>query len=252
MHKLREKKEEKIVSTPEILFEDDHVLVLSKPSGWIVNEAATTTNQPVIQTWLSQNFNFSIFSIPECRNGVVHRLDKETSGCLIIAKDKESFENLQMQFKERLIQKTYIALVHGEVVPSVGKIVAEVGRLPWRRDRFGVLAGGRGAETSYKVSAIYEKESKKFSLIEASPKTGRTHQIRIHFKYLGNPLVSDEFYAGRKTARADRTWCPRLFLHAATIIFYHPLMQKKVTVESPLPQDLKTALMSLECISKKI
>jgi 23S rRNA pseudouridine1911/1915/1917 synthase len=252
MHKLREKKEEKVISTPTVLFEDDNVLVIDKPAGWIVNEASTTTNQPVIQTWLAQNYSFPIFSEPESRNGVVHRLDKETSGCLIIAKDYASFENLQSQFKERLIKKTYIALVHGEVTPEEGKIVAEVGRLPWRRDRFGVLAGGRGAETSYEVVDIYKNEKESFSLVKAFPKTGRTHQIRIHFKYLGFPIVADRFYAGRKTSRADRKWCPRLFLHSSAIVFLHPTLKKKVTVESSLPKGLKTVLMSLECVSKKI
>jgi len=135
--------------------------------------------------------------------------------------------------------------VHGRVAPNQGHIDAAVGRLPWRRDRFGVMAGGREASTDYKVLKHYKKDNEDFSYLEAYPKTGRTHQIRIHLKYLGYPLVGDEFYAGRKTARKDRVWCPRLFLHAGKISFAHPLSGKQMAFESELPDDLQVAIKSL-------
>ena len=163
----------------------------------------------------------------------------------MIAKTKEAFYNLQKQFKERRVAKKYQALVHGKVEMGEGEIKAPVGRLPWRRNRFGVLPGGREAATEYKVLENYETKEGKYSLLELSPKTGRTHQIRIHLKYLGHPIVGDTFYAGRKTARRDRVWCPRLFLHASEISFLHPKTGKRVSFESQLPADLGAVLTSL-------
>ena len=230
---------------PSIIFEDDLLLVLDKPSGWIVNQAATTGNIPVLQTWLSENFKYQISNDPYYRSGIVHRLDKETSGILLVAKTAEFFNNLQAQFKSRGVEKTYVALVHGKVEPEEGAIDAPVGRLPWNRERFGILPGGRSAETVYKVIAYYRLDAAFYTLLELKPKTGRTHQIRIHLKYLGHPIVSDEFYAGRKTARNDRLWCPRLFLHASSISFNHPGTGKKVTYKSELTRDLALVLKVL-------
>ncbi|OGM30164.1 hypothetical protein A2630_03015 [Candidatus Woesebacteria bacterium RIFCSPHIGHO2_01_FULL_44_10] len=229
-------------NTPKIISQDDQILILDKPSGWITNEADTTTDQPVIQTWLKKNHESSIINHQSLRSGIVHRLDKETSGILIVAKTKKAFENLQQQFKDRKISKTYTALVHGQVEPKEGTIEAPVGRLPWRRDRFGVLPGGREATTGYKVREYY----KDYTLLELKPKTGRTHQIRIHLKHLGHPVVADTFYAGRKTARADRLWCPRLFLHASGISFTHPETGKEISFKSKLPADLLQVLTNLK------
>jgi len=238
---------------PGIIFEDESLLVIDKPAGWIVNDAITTTNQPTIQNWLIENHKQSlrlrrkseIVNQRSLRSGIVHRLDKETSGILLVAKTKDAFEKLQGQFKERKVKKTYVALVHGKVEPKEGEVVAPVGRLPWRRDRFGVLAGGREAETRYKVIRYYGQGNEKYSLVEFYPKTGRTHQIRIHAKYIGHSLVSDEFYAGRKTARKDRTWCPRLFLHASSIKFIHPKTGKPVEFKSGLDLNLVSVLKKL-------
>ncbi|MDP3994840.1 MAG: RluA family pseudouridine synthase [bacterium] len=230
---------------PKIIFEDESLLVIDKPSGWITNSASTAKGQPVVQEWLAENFQFPIFNFQELRNGIVHRLDKETSGILLVAKTPEVFEYLQRQFKERKVEKRYTALVHGRVKLDSGEINAPVGRLPWRRDRFGVLAGGRDAETGYKVTRCYETKSGNYSLVEFFPKTGRTHQIRIHAKYIGHPLVSDEFYAGRKTARKDRARCPRLFLHASFIKFIHPKTGKPVEFESGLNSNLVSVLKKL-------
>ena len=223
---------------PTIIFEDESILVLDKPSGWITNDASTTTTQPVLQTWLRENFKYPLIGDRERRDGIVHRLDKETSGLLLVAKTPKAFENLQSQFKERKVKKTYVALVHGRVKLDSGEISAPVGRLPWRRERFGVLPGGREAVTGYKVIRYYDTKRGNYSLVELFPKTGRTHQIRIHLKFIGHPIVGDYFYAGRKTAREDRTWCPRLFLHAGKISFFHPVTGKEVKFESELPKDL--------------
>lgn len=229
------------METPKIIFEDEHLIVLDKPSGWITDSANTTNNQPVIQEWVAKTFQFPANNF-QYRNGIVHRLDKETSGILLIAKTAESFEELQRQFKERLIEKTYIALVHGKVEQSEGVINETVGRLPWRRDRFGVMNGGKEAVTNYRKITDYRIEDKDYSLLELKPKTGRTHQIRIHLKHLGHPIVADEFYAGRKTARNDRRWCSRLFLHAGGIRLSHPMTKEVIEFESPLPDSLAAIL----------
>lgn len=244
---MREPKGKEIA--PKIIHEDEDLLVIDKPAGWVVNDAVTT-KAPTIQEWLKNNFQFSdkvtdsVVNFQECRNGIVHRLDKETSGVLLVAKTKESFDYLQGLFKERKVKKSYIALLHGRVEPKEGEIEAEVGRLPWNRRRFGVLPGGRYSKTKYKVKEEYVIDKDVFSLVDFSPETGRTHQIRIHAKHIGHPIVGDEFYAGRKTARKDRKWCPRLFLHASRISFKHP-SHGEVDYESSLPDDLKEVLATL-------
>ena len=230
---------------PKIIHEDESLIVLDKPTGWITNTAATTKDQPVIQDWIKEKLKFDISNSKEYRNGIVHRLDKETSGILLIAKTKKTFVNLQAQFKERIVRKKYTALAHGKVEPATGVINAPVGRLPWNRERFGVLPGGRAAQTGYEAKDYYTFEKENYTLLRLSPKTGRTHQIRIHLKYLNHPIVADDFYAGRKTARRDRVWCPRLFLHASGIEFTHPKSGKKVAYESKLPKDLVNSLKRL-------
>lgn len=229
---------------PKIIYEDDSLFVIDKPAGWIVNEASTTKNQPVLQTWL-RKFNYPLANDADSRYGIVHRLDKETSGVMLVAKTREAFDKLQAEFKAREVQKTYIALVHGKLTPETGDISVPVGRLPWRRDRFGVVAGGRNSQTLYKVKEFFPGNNAGHTLVEFYPKTGRTHQIRIHCKYIGHAIVADEFYAGRKTARNDRKWCPRLFLHAASIKFIHPDTGSEVEFKSELPTDLKNCLGAL-------
>lgn len=233
------------MKAPKILYEDQHLLVLAKPAGLVVNRAQTT-KETTLQDWIENNFKFEISNSKFYRNGIVHRLDKETSGVMVVAKTPTAFSNLQQQFKERKVKKYYLALVHGKVQPEQGVIRAPISRSPFDRKKFGIFLGGREAETEYKVLAVKEKEGNFYSLLEVRPKTGRTHQVRVHLKYLGYPLVGDEFYAGRKTVRADRQWCPRQFLHAQRIIFFHPQTGKKLDFSSPLPPELKNALKYLE------
>lgn len=231
---------------PEIIYEDNEILVLDKPSGWITNDSQTVSNQAVVQKWIFENFNFDLSKDRARRSGIVHRLDKETSGILVVAKTLASFDYLQEQFKKRLIIKDYTALVHGDVVPTEGNIEVPVGRLPWARKKFGILPGGRESRTLYKALCIYKNKESKFTLLKLQPKTGRTHQIRIHMKYLGYPIVSDEVYAGRKTSRNDRKWCPRLFLHATGISLKTRVDSGILKIESRLSPDLKKVLDSLE------
>lgn len=230
-----------------IIFEDSDILVLNKPSGITVNKADTTTGEVTVQDFLESKFNFknpeNVESDFYKRAGIVHRIDKETSGLLIAAKNEESFQNLQAQFKERRVEKKYIALVHGHVSSDTGEINVPVGRLPWNRKRFGVLAGGKEAVTFYQV---INKFSKPFTLLELTPKTGRTHQIRVHLKYFNHPIFGDEFYAGRKTARDDRKLLQRFFLHAKKISFFHPKTNIKTDFESPLSEELENVLKAIK------
>ncbi len=236
---------------PKVVFEDDSLLVLDKPAGMVVNRAETTKKEKTIQDWLEEKLKFGnlkkkFFGYPDFlnRSGIVHRLDKETSGLLLVAKTPEAFANLQRQFKERKVKKKYLALVHGKVEPKEGEISLPVGRLPWDREKFGVVPGGKKAKTRYKVLKYFlrpdlGKDQPFFTLLELSPETGRTHQIRVHLKYLNYPLVADQKYGGRKISREDRKWCQRLFLHAFYLGFYHPENGKFIEFSTDIPSDLR-------------
>lgn len=230
---------------PSVIFENERLIVLNKPAGWVVNDAKTAHANPIIQKWLQEKFIYPLSGSVDERSGVVHRLDKETSGLLLIAKTKDTFESLQSQFKLRQIKKSYTALVHGVVTEKTSKIDAPIGRLPWNRERFGVLPSGKEAQTNYEVIGTYKDDKNLYSLLKLTPKTGRTHQIRVHLKSIHHPVVGDQFYAGRKTARNDRLWCPRLFLHASSIEF-SDLHGKKLLFSIELPDELKLALSKLE------
>lgn len=232
----------------KILFEDDDLAVLDKPAGIVANRAVSVKGETV-QDFVENNLKLNAAAGDSSeflsRSGVVHRLDKDTSGVLIVAKNTASFILLQSLFKQRKISKKYKALVHGKVIPDRGEINAPVGRLPWNRERFGILSEGREAQTSYRVISLYEYEKQYFSLLEASPYTGRTHQIRIHLKYIGHAIVSDKFYAGRKTYRHDLTFCPRLFLHASNLTFKHPCKNKNIEIKSEFPEELLEVLTKM-------
>ena len=234
------------MSDPQVIYEDKTFLVLDKPAGWVVNDAVSAHGNPIVQEWLKNNFSYDISDSLEMRSGVVHRLDKETSGVLVIAKTEGSFLDLQKQFKERKIKKKYLALAHGKFKNNKETVTMSVGRLPWNRRRFGVVYDGKSAETEIEVKSEYSDSSGNFySLLHIFPKTGRTHQIRVHLKHLGHPVVSDTFYAGRKTSRKDRVWCSRLFLHAEEICFTNPDSNIYKCFKSKLPVDLNNPLSKL-------
>ncbi len=234
-----------------IIFEDNYLLVIDKPAGLVVNKAESVKEE-TLQEWAEKKFKVqsSEFKVDKNgdfykRAGIVHRLDKETSGLLIIAKTPGSFEFLQAQFKDRTVAKKYITLAHGKL-PREGEINATVGRLPWNRERFGVLLGGREAVTFFRLLKLYKSQGDEyFSLLEVTPQTGRTHQIRIHLKYIGHPVVSDAFYGGRKVYRRDKQFCPRLFLHATYLKIRHPKSNEWLEFRDHLPKDLEEVLLKL-------
>jgi 23S rRNA pseudouridine1911/1915/1917 synthase len=231
-----------------ILFEDRELLVVNKPPGVVVNRAQSVKGETVAdwvdktQTLESPSDNSQEAADFLARSGIVHRIDKETSGCLLIAKTLSSFLALQAQFKQRTIKKTYLAIVHGVLVPKEGEIRAPVGRLPWNRERFGIVPGGKEAVTKYDVLETRKATDagKAISHVQLYPETGRTHQIRVHLKYINHPIVGDYLYAGRKTSRNDRAGAfGRVMLHAQKIVFTHPTEGHAVTVEASIPEDMK-------------
>ncbi|MDP3941865.1 MAG: RluA family pseudouridine synthase [bacterium] len=258
-----------------ILYEDESMLVIDKPSGVTVNRSETTKDN-TIQDWAEKHIGIERNGDSQrvgaylgdteatgeysprkdffVRGGVVHRLDKETSGVLVLAKTPESFERLQREFKERVVEKTYIALAHGRVAPPIGEIRAPVGRLPWNRKQFGIVAGGRESVTKYKTISNFRPKDDQpladkhevYTLLELYPQTGRTHQIRVHLKHIGHPIFADFLYAGRKTARSDRHVFSRVFLHAHSLSLVHPVTEKHMTFTSPTPQDIQVFLDRLE------
>lgn len=233
-----------------IIFEDEHIAVINKPAGIVVNDAATQLGKVTVQSWFAQR-NPELFSkvtdAPEDfynRNGVVHRIDKETSGVLILAKDEESFKNLQAQFKNRTVHKKYLAWTYGDFLKSkIGEEVevnAPIARNPKKREKFAIVEDGKPASTKFKL--VDQKESKEgetLSLIECEPKTGRTHQIRVHLTALGNPVIGDKLYSGKKHIRRDKNTYERQYLHASHIEFEHPVTNEKLKFDAPMPQDMQ-------------
>ena len=230
---------------PKIVYQDDYLLVVNKPPFWIVNRSLTTKGKVTLQDWLEEGFNFETIRRKGFRAGIAHRLDKNTSGILLVAKTINGLNKIQKQFFDRQVKKEYLALVHG-VLPLDGEVTAPIGRLAWDREKFGVSFGGKEAKSQFIREAVYRKGSDQYSLIRVFPKTGRTHQIRVHFRYLGYPIVADSDYVGRKRLRRDQYWCLRIFLHALTISFIHPNTNDKVEFVAPLPDDLSLALKKLK------
>lgn len=235
----------------KVVFEDEYLLVIDKPAGVVVNRADTTGNMTTVQDWVDsryktpdsgQNNKEEFLS----RSGIVHRLDKDTSGLLVVAKIPEAFERLKDQFKNRTVEKKYLALVHGWVKPESGAIRAPIARSPFNPKHFGIFPGGREAETDYRVLENRKAGNQEYSLLELIPHTGRTHQIRVHLKYINHPIVSDPIYGGRKNLQADLKFCPRLFLHATFLKFEHPVTNIELEFVLPLPSDLQRALDQLQ------
>jgi 23S rRNA pseudouridine1911/1915/1917 synthase len=254
---------EESLLTPTVLFDADGVVVVSKPAGMVVNRAETVSAGTTLQDWVEEQLldsgQWSQFLKSEkpadqlfvSRSGIAHRLDKETSGALVIARTPEVLEGLLLQFKQREVEKEYVALVHGLLEPKVGVIHLPIGRLTTNRHRFGVRVEGKVAQTAYQVVSglrmrqdvlEYQDYKDGFSLVHARPKTGRTHQIRVHLTHIGHPLVADALYGGKKRLQADLRWCGRHFLHAGKIRFVHPVTKLDCEVEAPLDADLKASL----------
>jgi 23S rRNA pseudouridine1911/1915/1917 synthase len=238
-----------------VVYEDNDLLVVDKPAGLTVHPAADlpasakggsasgggqvgARRGTLAAALLAYRPELAGVGGPE-RPGIVHRLDRDTSGLLVVAKNEAARAALARQWKERQVEKGYLALVHGRLEPPQGVIDAPIGRDLRHRQRMAVVEGGRAARTAYRVQRYLQTGpggQDSYSMVEVTPSTGRTHQIRVHFAALGHPLVGDRVY-GRPSAVLGRQ-----FLHAHRLAFRHPVDGRPLEFESPLPEDLRLAL----------
>jgi len=221
----------------DVIHCDRHILVINKTSGMVVHPGAGNRKHTLVNALL---FHFpGIREVgPEERCGIVHRLDKETSGLMVVARNMDAYTGLQEQFKKREVQKVYLGLVWGRMREKKGEFTWAIGRHVKHGERISVRTKKpRDAVTLYSVQKEYEL----FTLLEIKPLTGRTHQIRVHFAAAGHSLVGDTRYGYRKT----KIRVPRLFLHASCLSFNHPETKETVEFSSLLPKDLKNFLDKL-------
>jgi 23S rRNA pseudouridine1911/1915/1917 synthase len=226
----------------DIVYEDGQLLVVNKPAGMVVHPAPGHSHGTLANAVLAH--------CPELatsggqRPGIVHRLDRDTSGLIVVAKSEKARRALQRQFKERQVYKAYWALLYGHLQPAWGRIEAPIGRDPNHRQRMAVLPGGREAVTEYHVLELFAHQvgpaAGEYCLVEAQPHTGRTHQIRVHFASIGHPVVGDAVYGRR---RGDLL--ARQFLHARRLAFQHPATGQRIELEVPLAEDLEVTLALL-------
>ncbi len=247
----------------DIVYEDDDLAVINKPAGMKVHAGAGPTdderNRGTLVNALLHHF-VSLSGVGgELRPGIVHRLDKETSGLIVVAKNDEAHRKLAAQFARREVKKTYVALVHGWVKAERGTISKSISRDPVRRIRMTTrISGGREAITHYRVVRRVDSSFGKFSLLEVKIDTGRTHQIRVHMASLGHGVVGDALYGApreihatsekKKRTRlvADPLSLPRNFLHSAELELQHPRTGERIALKSALPVELESFLAKLE------
>jgi len=220
----------------DILYEDDNIIVINKPAGIIVHPAQGVVSGTVVNFLLYHCKTLSDLN-GTMRPGIIHRLDKDTSGVLIAAKNNSAHANLAEQFKNRKVKKTYMAVVRGVILQDEGEIDRPIGRCVSHRTKMAIsYVGGKRALTKFNVIERYHKDT----LINAHPRTGRTHQIRVHMAYLGYPIVGDKTYGESKGLGSNMdSLIDRQALHAYRISFSHPISNEVVEFTTPLADDMK-------------
>ena len=236
-----ETKKEEVDIVPEdlnlkIVYEDEDVVVVDKPTGMVVHPAAGNYSKTLVNGLLYEIDDLKGIK-GEIRPGIVHRIDKNTSGLLMVAKNDMSVKDLEEQLKEHSVNRLYIGLVSGVISEERGRIFAPIGRDPDDRKKMAVVKDGKNAITNFRVLERY----KKFTLCEFKLETGRTHQIRVHMKYIGHPLVGDIEYGSKKLASETGQ-----YLHAAVLGFIHPRTKEYMEFKSELPDYFKSYLDLLE------
>jgi 23S rRNA pseudouridine1911/1915/1917 synthase len=228
----------------DVLYEDEDVIAVNKPAGMVVHAGAGATRGTLVNALLHHFGTLSTVG-GNLRPGIVHRLDRGTSGAMIVARNDVAHRVLGEQFRSRAVKKTYIALLHGRLVRDAGTIERPITRDPQRRTRMTArLARGRAAQTDWRVLLRLGN----FTLVEAQPRTGRTHQIRAHFVAIGHPLVGDTLYGAPRQVRAGGASLKplgRVFLHAARLSFAHPRTGASIEVRAPLDAGLRNYLNEL-------
>ena len=221
----------------EIIYEDAHVAVVNKPSGIVVHPSYGHPDKTLV--------NGLLYAIKDLsgingwrRPGIVHRIDKDTSGLLMVAKNDQAHESLSKQLKAKLVKREYLALVHGVIDHDFGKIDAPIGRSPKERTRYDVVANGKESLTDFEVCQRFNE----YTLVKCRLKTGRTHQIRVHMRYIGHPLVGDALYGPRKTHKSAFGQ----FLHAKLLGFNHPQTDEFLQFTSDVPIEFTEFLQELK------
>jgi 23S rRNA pseudouridine1911/1915/1917 synthase len=226
----------------EKIFEDDNILVINKPCGLVVNRSNTykeMTLQDIIEKDYYNVFSESTDEEFKNRSGVVHRLDKGTSGVIIVAKNSNSFYFLQDQFKKRKTYKEYVVLSHGHIKDEIVEIDAPLGRNPKKPLKNAVVSGGRRAVTRAEVLDRFNVEGNYYTLSKVFIKTGRTHQIRVHMSSIGHPVAGDNLYCPKNLLEIGLNTFGRMMLHARVLEIIIPSDQKSYHFESPLPKEFK-------------
>lgn len=223
----------------EVVYEDEDLLIVNKPSGLVVHPAPGHWQGTLVNALLARGDHYGGIA-GVARPGIVHRLDRDTSGLLIVARNDAAQAGLMAQLRARRVRKTYLALVQGSVAAAVGRIEAPIGRDPKDRKRMAVVADGRAATTGYRVRERFRD----WTLLELDLVTGRTHQIRVHCAALGHPVAGDAVY-GTGTARRGPDGLGRLFLHAWRLELVSPVSARLVRAEAPLPGELEGVLGAL-------
>lgn len=219
-----------------IVYEDDDVVVVNKPQGMVVHPSAGHPNGTLVNGLLYQVKNLSTIN-DVVRPGIVHRIDKDTSGLLMVAKNDHAHESLAQQLKDKTSLRKYVALVHGEIPHEKGRIEAPIGRSKVNRKMQAVIEGGKPAVTHFEMLKRFEG----FTLIELQLETGRTHQIRVHMQYIGYPVAGDPLYGPKKTLKGNGQ-----FLHAKLLGFEHPTTGDSMVFEAPLPEIFEKTLATLQ------
>lgn len=229
----------------DIVYEDENIIVVNKPAGMVVHPAYGHRTGTLVNAVLAYCPELA-GTEGDFRPGIIHRLDKDTSGLIIVAKKDAAYRHLQHQFKRREVKKVYLALLEGRLEPTRGVIEAPIGRDKKRRKRMAVVEGGREACTEYQVAEYFGggtgRVSRPYTLVEAEPKTGRTHQVRVHFASIGHPLAGDPVYGFRKQRL---TGLQRQFLHARSLGFRLPGSDEYVEFTAELSDDLRVVLEEL-------
>ena len=220
----------------DIVYEDKDIIVINKPSGMVVHPALGNYKDTLVNALLFHCKDLSGIN-GKIRAGIVHRIDKDTSGLLVACKNDLAHKNLSEQFMEHKVNKIYYCLVNGVIPHNIGLIDAPIGRDPQSRQQMAVVENGKEARTHFKVLERYEKNT----LVEVKLETGRTHQIRVHMKYIGYPLVGDPVYGVRKVVGENGQ-----FLHAKKLEFYHPRTNEFLSFEIELPEDFKKLINELK------
>lgn len=251
---ITEEKTDELISEAiplEILYKDEYLAVVNKPSGMVVYPAAGHSRGTMMNALLYQCKKLANIGGP-LRPGVVHRLDKDTSGVMVIALDDRTYYDLTGQFKQRTINRKYIALLYGNLKENKGEISLSIGRSESDRKKMSTrVKRGKEAVTTWKVIERFHGAA----LIEAKLKTGRTHQIRVHFASIGHPVLGDRTYGkkieievkdkNRSSAEAEKISFPRQMLHAELLGFIHPVTGEYLEFKSPLPEDMEERIREL-------